>query len=106
MLNDLGPDDGQLGAAVRAYTLSPDHINYVELLRAVEHQRQDLIRTLNWAPQGTSALIAMRADLLELSHDDEDLKIVDYDFLHLLTSWFNRGFLELRRIDWNTPAFI
>ncbi len=24
----------------------------------------------------------------------------------MLRSWFNRGFLELRRIDWNTPAAI
>jgi malonyl-CoA decarboxylase len=26
--------------------------------------------------------------------------------VHLLSSWFNRGFLVLRRIDWSTPANI
>jgi malonyl-CoA decarboxylase len=26
--------------------------------------------------------------------------------VHLLSSWFNRGFLEIRRIDWTTPAHI
>ena len=26
--------------------------------------------------------------------------------MHLLASWFNRGFLVLRRIDWHTPAAI
>ena len=26
--------------------------------------------------------------------------------MHLLASWFNRGFLVLRRIDWQTPAAI
>ena len=106
IVNELGPDVERLDGAVRAYSESSDRANYVELLGAVEPLRQDLIRTLNWAPQGTSALIAMRADLLDYLRADDELKLVDYDFLHLLTSWFNRGFLELRRIDWNTPAFI
>ncbi len=26
--------------------------------------------------------------------------------VHLLSSWFNRGFLVLRRIDWSSPANI
>ena len=28
------------------------------------------------------------------------------DFVHLLNSWFNRGFLVLRRIDWSSPAVV
>ena len=40
-----------------------------------------------------------------LDHRD-DLKAVDADFVHLFSSWFNRGFLVLRRIDWSTPAMI
>jgi malonyl-CoA decarboxylase len=35
-----------------------------------------------------------------------ELAVVDHDLTHLLTSWFNRGFLELRRIDWSTAAAI
>ena len=93
-------------SAIKSYMASPNASHYVSLLKAVEPQRQDLIRTLNWAPEGTSALISMRADLLRFIRDDSVLKSVDYDFLHLLTSWFNRGFLELKRISWNTPAFI
>ena len=31
---------------------------------------------------------------------------VDEDFVHLFSSWFNRGFLVLRRIDWSTPAIV
>jgi malonyl-CoA decarboxylase len=31
---------------------------------------------------------------------------VDADFVHLFSSWFNRGFLVLRRIDWSTPGNI
>ncbi len=40
-----------------------------------------------------------------MAHRD-DLAAVDADFVHLFSSWFNRGFLVLRRIDWSTPASI
>jgi malonyl-CoA decarboxylase len=106
LLSDLGPVEVELNKAIRMYMASADSKNYVSLLNAVESQRQDLIRILNWAPQGTSALIAMRADLLRFIREDSALKSVDRDFQHLLASWFNRGFLELQRISWNTPAFI
>ena len=32
--------------------------------------------------------------------------MIDNDFIHLFSSWFNRGFLVLRRIDWSTSAAI
>lgn len=104
--DELGPDEAKLNDAISAYRSEPGDNSYLELLAAVEPPRQDLIRILNWAPQGTSSLIAMRADLLRCMREDKELKVVDHDFRHLLTSWFNRGFLELRRISWNTPAFI
>ncbi|MCL1598135.1 MAG: malonyl-CoA decarboxylase, partial [Actinomycetia bacterium] len=46
------------------------------------------------------------ADLLELLAKHPDLRVVDAAFLHVLRSWFNQGFLELRRLDWSTPAAI
>lgn len=104
--DELGPDEARLGAALAAYQAAPGGEHYLELLDAVEPSRQELIRILNWAPHGTSSIIRMRADLLAHARTDPTLKLVDYDFRHLLASWFNRGFLELRRIDWNTPAFI
>ncbi|MFT4562127.1 MAG: malonyl-CoA decarboxylase [Gammaproteobacteria bacterium] len=106
LLTDLGPVETNLDPAIEAYREAPDAHNYMALLKAVEPLRQDLIRTLNWAPNGTSTLISMRADLLKMMREDKDLRLVDYDFQHLLTSWFNRGFLSLQRISWNTPAFI
>ena len=38
--------------------------------------------------------------------DDPALKVIDNDFMHLFASWFNRGFLNMRRIDWTSPANI
>ena len=106
LLNELGPDEAKLKLAIARYQADSDPGAYTELLEAVEPPRQDLIRTLNWVPHGTSSIIAMRADLLGFARDEPALDAVDYDFRHLLSSWFNRGFLELRRISWNTPAFI
>src|SRR5205085_6652388 len=77
-----------------------------ELHRAAEPRRQELFRRLNLAPGGTAALVAMREDLMDALVHREDLAAVDQDFVHLFSSWFNRGFLVLRRIDWSTPAII
>ena len=73
---------------------------------ASEPRSQELIRRLNRAPGGTQALVGMRADLLEAVREDAGLRPLDTDFQHLLASWFNRGFLELRRIDWSTSAAV
>ena len=69
-------------------------------------RRQELLRRLNLAPGGTAALVRMREQLLDALDHRDDLKAVDADFVHLFSSWFNRGFLVLRRIDWSTPAMI
>jgi malonyl-CoA decarboxylase len=48
----------------------------------------------------------MREQLLDAMDHRDDLGVVDNDFVHLFSSWFNRGFLVLRRIDWSTSAAI
>lgn len=48
----------------------------------------------------------MRETLIGLLKTNRDLEPLNADIQHLLTSWFNRGFLELRHIDWDTSAAI
>jgi len=48
----------------------------------------------------------MREDLLAHASENPSLAAFDQDFVHLFASWFNRGFLVLRRIDWTTSANI
>ncbi len=76
------------------------------LQSAVEPPRQELFRRINMAPHGTRTLVALREDLLRHVATVPELKPVDDDLAHLLSSWFNRGFLSLRRIDWDTPASV
>ena len=61
---------------------------------------------MNLAPGGTAGLIAMRHEILGHLRDEPILQALDADLRHLFASWFNRGFLELRRIDWQTPAAV
>ncbi|MDE0308983.1 MAG: malonyl-CoA decarboxylase [Acidiferrobacterales bacterium] len=83
-----------------------DARSYTSLVSAVESGRQEIFRRINQAPDGISTLVAMRRDLLHLKLEDPSLALVENDLAHLLSSWFNKGFLTLRRIDWNTPAAI
>jgi len=102
----FGPDRERIARAVAAWQTSPSDVTAAELHQSAEPRRQELFRRLNMAPGGTKALVAMRERLMDALDHREDLAAVDADFVHLFSSWFNRGFLVLRRIDWSTPANI
>ncbi|MGL5733531.1 MAG: malonyl-CoA decarboxylase [Beijerinckiaceae bacterium] len=104
--DELGPEAARLDAAIAAHTAAPSAQTTRELHDAAEPKRQEWIRRLNMAPQGTLALVRMREDVLAARAEGEALDALDADFHHLLSSWFNRGFLVLRPIDWATPANI
>ncbi|HEX5212159.1 MAG TPA: malonyl-CoA decarboxylase [Pseudolabrys sp.] len=102
----FGPDPARLEAAVAAWRDKPSDATAAELHAASEPRRQELFRRLNLAPGGTAALVRMREQLMDVLGNRDDLGPVDEDFVHLFSSWFNRGFLVLRRIDWSTPAIV
>jgi malonyl-CoA decarboxylase len=102
----FGPDKERLNAAIAAWQAQPSDRTAAEVHEAAEARRQELLRRLNLAPGATGALVRMREQLLGALDHRDDLKAVDADFVHLFSSWFNRGFLVLRRIDWSTPAMI
>jgi len=106
LVRDFGPDRDKLAQAIAAWQAQPGDGNGTHLHFASEPRRQELIRRLNRAPGGTEDLVAMRGDLLTLMDGHTDLAALDRDVVHLLGSWFNRGFLVLRKIDWSTPANI
>jgi malonyl-CoA decarboxylase len=106
LASNYGPEREKLAKAIKDWRAQPNKADASDLHFASEPRRQELIRRLNRAPGGTSDLVAMRADLLDLMNDHKSLAALDRDVVHLLASWFNRGFLVLRRIDWSTPANI
>jgi malonyl-CoA decarboxylase len=102
----FGHDRPAIDHAIAAWRAAPSDETAGELHVASEPRRLELFRRLNLAPGGTAALVRMREQLLDAMDHRDDLGVVDNDFVHLFLSWFNRGFLVLRRIDWSTSAAI
>lgn len=103
----FGPEPKAVKTALAALQKSPEAPELVEAIHlAAEPRRQEVMRRLNLAPGGTAGLVKMREELLAMSRANPELRRVDSDFAHLFGSWFNRGFLGLRLIDWHTPASI
>ena len=100
----MQPDPAEVARAARAYLSGPETVTLRALQRAVESPRLEFFRRLNLAPGATAEIVSMRRDLIATG--DASLAPLDGDLRHLLSSWFNRGFLVLRRIDWQTPAAI
>ena len=63
-----------------------------------------LYRRFTALPQGMKFLVDLRADLIEFKRDDPALDVLEDELKSQLVSWFDIGFLELRRIEWNSPA--
>ncbi|HXP85223.1 MAG TPA: malonyl-CoA decarboxylase family protein [Bryobacteraceae bacterium] len=88
------------------YHARPDAAALAKLVPVVEPRRVELFRRINTGLHGTAALVNLRRDLLALLPEHPRLEPINGDLVHLFSSWFNRGFLELRRIDWRTPALV
>jgi malonyl-CoA decarboxylase len=76
-----------------------------EALRtALEAPRRRLLTQFNALPEGVKFLVDMRAELMALARRDRALGGLERDLRALLRGWFDIGFLELKRITWNSPA--
>jgi malonyl-CoA decarboxylase len=104
LARQLGPDPQQVLRAAQAYAERPDAQRQIALTQAAEPPRQELLRRLNRTPGGTSTLVRMRRALLQRLPSQPELMGLEADLLHLFGSWFNPGFLQMRRVDWNSPA--
>jgi malonyl-CoA decarboxylase len=106
LVDDFGPDEARLEAAIEAFHANKNQETMAALSAASEPRRQEVLRRINHAPGGTAALVNLREDVLTHLKENPALAVLDADFVHLFSSWFNRGFLVLRPIDWTTPANI
>ncbi|SIS93930.1 malonyl-CoA decarboxylase [Neptunomonas antarctica] len=106
LLESYSPNPELVIQRANEYKASNDYKAYAALNDAVESPRQMLFRRINMAPNGTETLVELRCDLLRFIKNNPELKTIDYDLSHLLKSWFNRGFLTLEEIRWDSPAVI
>lgn len=103
---DFDIDAERLAGLAGDYAQTREPQILAELIDCAEPRRQELLRRLNRISGATAELVTMRCDLLAEIKDAPHLAVIDIDFLHLFRSWFNQGFLVLRRINWDSPASI
>ena len=106
LLDQFSPDPEAVLAAAKRYAEEPSAECLADLHKLAEPPRQELLRRLNRAPGGMAAILRMREHLLQATREHPKLAVVDWDFRHLLSSWFNPGFLQIVRVDWRTPAYL
>nr|WP_294500996.1 malonyl-CoA decarboxylase [uncultured Rhodopila sp.] len=107
-LASFDSDPDAVAAAYAAVTAAEDPAERsaakAELRRALEPPRLKLLTQFVSIPDGCKFLVDLRGALLRLRGSDKMLTALDADLRGLLAAWFDIGFLELRRIDWNSPA--
>ncbi len=107
-LAEFDSDPGAVSAAYGAVQEAADPIARAaaktRLRRALEAPRVRLLTQFTSIPDGIRFLVELRATLLDHMRDDLLLQSLEADLRQLLTNWFDVGFLELKRIDWSSPA--
>ncbi|MBX3620258.1 MAG: malonyl-CoA decarboxylase [Rhizobacter sp.] len=101
---DFSPDPQAVLSMAQAYAQEPSPDNLIRLTHLAEPPRQELLRRINRTPGGTAQIVAMRRKLLARLPSEPGLRALESDFLHLLSSWFNPGFLQMQQVDWRSPA--
>ena len=104
LFEKLNPEADAVLKAAQNFMAESSARNYIKLQKVSESPRQEFFRRMNRASEGTAAVVEMRRDLLQLLDKKPELAAVDFDLRHLLSSWFNPGFLKMHRVDWKSPA--
>ena len=109
-LASFDSDADAVGAAYREVQAAADPAELATakaaLRRALVPPRLRLLTQFTTIPDGRKFLVDLRGFLLKVRRDDRLLAALDSDLRGLLAAWFDIGFLELQRIDWNSPAVL
>lgn len=104
LAQDLSPEPQAVLRAAQSYAGEPSAAHLKQLVHLSEPPRQELFRRINRTPGGTAAIVGMRRTLLGNLRAHPELQVLEDDLLHLLSSWFNPGFLQMQKVDWSSPA--
>ncbi len=108
LAREFSTDKAKIDAAVHGFSIAEDDAARLatehDLRQALIPPRLKLLTQFNALPEGVKFLVDLRSDLLPLASRDPFLKSLELDLCDLLTSWFDTGFLDLRRITWESSA--
>ena len=91
---------------LKNYNKKKEYNFYKDIKKISESKRSEIFRRLNSTQNGTINLVKLREKLLDLLDKYPNFRKIDFDLSSLFKDWFNRGFLILKPIDWETPANI
>jgi malonyl-CoA decarboxylase len=107
LAQDFACDPALVAAAVTRWQQAEDAVRPAAeeaLRRALQPPRVKLVTQFTTLPAGVKFVVDLRADLLALHEPSPELRALDRDIRSLLESWFDVGFLDVRRITWDSPA--
>jgi len=76
----------------------------VHYRRATVSPRRRLLQRFSVYPGGIQFLVDMRAEMQPCLKQDKRLMALDVEMEYMFSTWFDVGFLDLRRISWDSPA--
>ncbi|MCY7305352.1 MAG: malonyl-CoA decarboxylase [Rhodoferax sp.] len=76
----------------------------VNFRRETVSPRRRLLQRFSAYPGGVRFLVDLRAQMQPTLKVDGRLKALDAEMEYMFSTWFDVGFLELRRISWDSPA--
>ncbi|HEX5737167.1 MAG TPA: malonyl-CoA decarboxylase [Hydrogenophaga sp.] len=91
----------QYTAAVGTPDEAAAEVNY---RRATVSPRRRLLQRFSVNPEGIRFLVDMRAEMQPRLKADKRLMALDVEMEYMFSTWFDVGFLDLRRISWDSPA--
>ena len=84
---------------------TPDEaVAEVHYRRATVSPRRRLLQRFSVYPKGVQFLVELRAEMLPFVKADKRLMALDVEMEYMFSTWFDVGFLDLRRISWDSPA--
>ncbi|MBS4038517.1 MAG: malonyl-CoA decarboxylase family protein, partial [Hydrogenophaga sp.] len=76
----------------------------VRFRRATVSPRRRVLQRISAHPDGIRFLVDLRAELQPHLKAEPSLQALDVEMEYMFSTWFDVGFLELRRISWDSPA--
>jgi malonyl-CoA decarboxylase len=108
--HEFAPDRSELERAIATMQVAANEIELgraeARLRLALNAPRANFLAEFNLLSDGVQFLLDLRADLLGLLPQDSGLEVLKVELDGLLHSWFDPGFLELKRISWQSPALV
>ena len=72
--------------------------------RATVSPRRRLLQRFSANPDGVRFMVDLRAEMQPHLKADKRLLALDVEMEYMFSTWFDVGFLDLRRITWDSPA--